>query len=68
MKKRCTYLLAWLLLATPALAQTPDPVRLKLDAVFANLDKSQVPTGRLLEAAVPLGPNTVAEVKLNIVV
>jgi hypothetical protein len=31
-------------------------VRQKLDAIFANLDKSQVPTGRLLEAAVPLGP------------
>lgn len=47
-------LLSWTLLARTAAAQTTDPVRQKLDAIFANLDKSQVPTGRLAEAAVPL--------------
>lgn len=52
MKNFFTYLLGWLLLASPALAQTTDPVRQKLDAVFANVDKSQVPTGYLYEAAV----------------
>lgn len=54
MKNLFTCLLGWLLLASPALAQTTDPVRQKLDNIFAPLDKSQVPTGRLLEAAVPL--------------
>ena len=54
----------WLLSVRPALAQMPAttlavlpptaPLRAKLDNVFANIDKSQVPTGRLLEAAVPL--------------
>lgn len=58
MKKLFTYLLGWLLLASPALAQTTDPVRQKLDAIFVNIDKTQIPTGRLLEAAVPLGPVT----------
>ena len=49
--------LAASLWAAPALAQTaPDPVRAKLDLVFASLDKAQVPTGRLLEYAVPLAP------------
>jgi len=43
-----------LLLARSVVAQTTDPVRQKLDAIFVNLDKSQVPNGRLLEAAVPL--------------
>ena len=58
MKKFFPLLLAVLLGAGPALAQTaaPDPVRAKLDLIFANLDKSQVPTGRLLEYAVPLAP------------
>lgn len=53
MKNIFTYLLVWLLVS-PALAQTSDPVRQKLDAIFTNLDKSQVPTARLLDAAVPL--------------
>ncbi|MDQ2770916.1 MAG: hypothetical protein M3Y54_10505 [Bacteroidota bacterium] len=56
MKHFFALLLAALLLAGPALAQTTDPVRTKLDLIFANLDKSQVPTGRLAEAAVPLAP------------
>ena len=58
MKNFFPLLLAALLGAGPALAQTaaPDPVRAKLDLIFANLDKSQVPTGRLLEYAVPLAP------------
>jgi len=56
MKHLFTYLLGLLLLASPTLAQTTDPVRQKLDDIFANLDKSRIPTGRLLEAAVPLGP------------
>ncbi|GAA3930529.1 hypothetical protein [Hymenobacter algoricola] len=38
------------------LAQAPDPLRQRLDAVFAPLDKSQVPTGRLAEYATPLLP------------
>lgn len=54
MKNLLTYLLSLLLLARPVLAQTADPVRLKLDAIFATIDKSQVPAGRLLDAAVPL--------------
>jgi len=60
MKHLFTCLLGGLLLATPTLAQRvaapppADPVRQKLDAIFVNLDRSQVPTGRLLEAAVPL--------------
>lgn len=56
MKHLFTLLLAALLLAGPAHAQTTDPVRQKLDLIFANIDKSQVPTGRLAEAAVPLAP------------
>ena len=42
MKKFFPLLLAVLLGAGPALAQTaaPDPVRAKLDLIFANLDKS----------------------------
>ena len=45
------YLLLLLSLLGPARlrAQTTDSLRLKLDAVFAHLDKSQVPT-RLLDA------------------
>ncbi len=31
-------------------------MRAKLDHLFAHLDKSQVPTGRLLDAALPLAP------------
>jgi len=64
MKHLFTCLLGGLLLATPTLAQRvaapppADPVRQKLDVLFVNLDRSQVPTGRLLEAAVPLGPVT----------
>ena len=54
MKHLFTSLLAWLLLASPTLAQTTDPVRQKLDNIFVNIDKSQL--SRLLEAAVPLGP------------
>lgn len=54
MKHVFTLLLGALLLARPAYAQITDPVRQKLDAIFANLDKSQVPTGRLAEFAVPL--------------
>ncbi len=61
-------LLSALLLAGPARAQHPapkspypsdqptDPVRQKLDSLFANLDKSRIPSGRLLEAALPLAP------------
>ena len=58
MKHLLTLLLAALLLTstTSAYAQTPDPVRQKLDLIFANLDKSQVPTGRLAEYALPLAP------------
>ncbi|MDJ0365659.1 hypothetical protein QMK33_10890 [Hymenobacter sp. H14-R3] len=54
MKHFFTCLLSLLLLAHAARAQSPDPVRQKFNNVFARLDKSQVPTGRLLEAAVPL--------------
>lgn len=56
MKNSFTLLLAALLLAGPVHAQTTDPVRQKLDLIFANIDKNQVPTGRLAEAAVPLAP------------
>ncbi len=56
MKHVFTLLLGALLLAHSAYAQTTDPVRQKLDQIFANLNKSQVPTGRLAEAAVPLAP------------
>lgn len=38
MKHGFTLLLGALLLARPALSQTPDPVRQKLDLIFANLD------------------------------
>ena len=48
MKHLFTYLLGLLLLASPTLAQTTDPVRQKLDDIFANIDKSRIPTGRLL--------------------
>ncbi len=44
-------ILTALLLAFSTQAQTTDPARQKLDLIFANLDKSQVPTGRLAEAA-----------------
>jgi len=54
MKQTVTCLLALLWLALPALAQTADPLRQKLTQVFAPLDKSQVPTGRLAEYATPL--------------
>lgn len=54
MKPLFTYLVGLLLLARLAPAQTSDPVRQKLDDIFAPLDKSQVPTGRLLEYAVPV--------------
>ena len=58
MKHLLTLLLAALLLTSmsSAHAQTPDPVRQKLDLIFANLDKRQVPTGRLAEYALPLAP------------
>lgn len=55
MTKLSTLLLGALLLARiTAHAQAPDPVREKLDLLVAPLDKAQVPTGRLAEAAVPL--------------
>lgn len=52
------YLLLLLSLLGPARlwAQTTDSLRLKLDAVFANLDRSQVPTGLLDAYAYPLAP------------
>ena len=59
---RCfTYCLALLmaaLLACPAQAQTPPlpTPRQALDTHFANLDKTQVPTGFLAEYGVPLAP------------
>jgi hypothetical protein len=56
MKHLSRLLLLLLLLTHAAQAQTTDPVRQKLDLVFANLDKSQIPTGRLYEAALPLAP------------
>lgn len=56
MNKLFTLLLGALLLTRITHAQTGDPVRTKLDLIFANLDKSQVATGRLAEAAVPLAP------------
>lgn len=37
-------------------AQAVDPTRAALDNVFANIDKSQVPTGFLAEYALPLVP------------
>ena len=49
--------MAALLAAGPLLALTvPDPVRATLDFLFVNLDRSRVPTVRLLEYAVPLAP------------
>ncbi len=72
MKKLFTYLLCGLCLTSPVLAQTtspvvvqpptgsdpgaPDPLRAQLDNLFANLDKSQVPSGRLDAYAAPLVP------------
>ncbi len=50
MKYLFPYLLGLLLLAGTARAQTSDPVRQKLDNIFTNLDRSQVPSGRLLFA------------------
>ncbi len=50
------FLLATLLLPLSLRAQTSDPLRQKLDLVFANLDKTQVPTGYLAEYATPLLP------------
>ncbi len=47
MKHLFAFLLGPLLLACPVHAQTADPVRQKLDSILANLDKSQVPAGRL---------------------
>jgi hypothetical protein len=49
MKKLYLLLLLSLLGPVHLRAQTTDSLRLKLDAVFAHLDKSQVPT-RLLDA------------------
>lgn len=43
---RFPLLLHALLLGPAAQAQAPDPVREKLDLVFANIDKSQVPIQR----------------------
>ena len=45
-------LLACGLRTLPAVAQTPDSLSQKLRSVFANLDKSQVPTGYLYESGV----------------
>ena len=57
MKKLYSFLLA-LALCGPArlYAQAVDPTRAALDNVFANVDKSQVPTGFLAEYALPLVP------------
>jgi pimeloyl-ACP methyl ester carboxylesterase len=49
----------WLVLVLTSLsvrAQITDPTRAALDNLFAPLDKSQVPTGRLAEFATPLVP------------
>jgi len=58
MKKRYFFFLLSLLLGSAGglRAQAPAAMRAQLDYVFANLDKSQVPTGLLVEAAVPLAP------------
>lgn len=58
MKQFFTLALAALLLGgpAPAHAQTPDPVQQQRDLIVAHLDKSQVPTGRLAEYALPLAP------------
>lgn len=45
-------LLAWGLRPTRTQAQTTDSLGQKLASIFANIDKSQVPTGRLYEAGV----------------
>lgn len=53
--KKLYLLLASLLLRLPLLhAQQPDSLSLKLNAVFANIDKSQVPTRLLMEYGLPL--------------
>ncbi len=59
MNKLYALLLA-LVLAAPlgVRAQQPDSLRLRLDQVFAPLDKSQVPTRLLASYAVPLAPLT----------
>ena len=36
-------------------AQTNDPLRNKLDTIFQNLDKTQIPTGYLAEYVCPSG-------------
>jgi len=57
MKQLYSFFLALALCGPARLhAQAVDPTRAALDYVFANLDKSQVPTGRLVEAAMPLAP------------
>jgi|GEM_PF-3149069 len=58
MKKLYLYLVLTLLgpLRLLAQSQTTDPTRATLDNIFAQLDKSQVPTGLLAESALPLVP------------
>ncbi len=54
------FYLFWMLLALAGpsrlFAQAVDPTRAALDNVFANVDKSQVPSGFLAEYALPLVP------------
>lgn len=56
MKKLYCWLLLSLLGPAHLWAQTTDSLRLKLDYLFAPLDKSQIPTGRLDAYATPLVP------------
>jgi hypothetical protein len=58
MKKLYFLLLLSLLGSSRLYAQVTDSMRLKLDYLFANLDKSQVPTGFLDAYATPLIPLT----------
>jgi len=53
--KNLNKIAALLLICTGTFAQT-DPLRTQLNTVFANVDKSQVPTGFLQEYGVPLLP------------
>lgn len=45
-----------LLLSINSKAQTGDPLRDKLDTIFQNLDKSQIPTGYLSEYGTEFTP------------
>ena len=48
----CLLAWMWFALSQASMAQTTDPVRTELDRVFANLNRTAIPTGVLQEYGV----------------